>query len=128
MSEVGEARDVVRGMSGAAQPATELRPAAARFARDDMLSAIEALIDPGALVLTLWCVALIVEGDLAPAYLILSIIAFSLTFPGTSRLQRPLIRMAADIAFGWAWIAGLLLLTGFATRYIREVSDAAVVT
>ena len=128
MSEVGEARDVVSGASGSAQPATALRPAAARFARDDMLSAIEALIDPGALVLTLWCVALIVEGDLAPAYLILSIIVFSLTFPGTSRLRRPLLRMAADIAFSWAWIAGLLLLTGFATRYIREFSDAVVVT
>ena len=102
------------------------RRAPGHIATDDFLSAIEAMLDPGVLVATLWGLALWFEGELAPAYLILSVIVFSITFPGTSRLQLPLRRVFTDVLFGWIWIAALLLLTGFATRYIREFSPAAI--
>jgi putative colanic acid biosysnthesis UDP-glucose lipid carrier transferase len=102
------------------------RRAPGHIATDDFLSAIEAILDPGVLVATLWGLALWFEGELAPAYLILSVIVFSITFPGTSRLQLPLRRVFTDVLFGWIWIAALLLLTGFATRYIREFSPAAI--
>ena len=102
------------------------RRAPAHFATDDLLSAIEAMLDPGVLVATLWILALWFEGELAPPYLILSVIVFSITFPGTSRLQLPVRRVFADVIFNWLWIAALLLLTGLATRYIREFSDAAI--
>jgi putative colanic acid biosynthesis UDP-glucose lipid carrier transferase len=96
------------------------------IATDDLLSAIEAVLDPIALVATLWGLALWFEGDLTPSYLILSVIVFSITFPGTSRLQWPLLRVCTDVLFGWLWIAGLLFLTGLATRYIREFSVDAI--
>ena len=102
------------------------RRAPGHIATDDFLSAIEAILDPGVLVATLWALALWFEGELAPAYLILSVIVFSITFPGTSRLQFPLRRVFTDVLFGWVWIAALLLLTGFATRYIREFSAEAI--
>ncbi len=104
------------------------RRAPAHFATDDLLSAIEAMLDPGVLVATLWLLALWFEGELAPPYLILSVIVFSITFPGTSRLQYSVRKVFTDIAFNWVWIAALLLLTGVATRYIREFSDAAITT
>ena len=104
------------------------RRAPAHFATDDFLGAIEAMLDPGVLVATLWVLALWFEGELAPPYLILSVIVFSITFPGTSRLQYPMRKVFTDIAFSWIWIAALLLLTGAATRYIREFSDAAITT
>jgi putative colanic acid biosysnthesis UDP-glucose lipid carrier transferase len=102
------------------------RRAPGQIAADDFLSAIEAVLDPGVLVLSLWGLALWFEGELSPPYLILSVVVFSITFPGTSRLQLPVLKMATDVVFNWAWIAALLLLTGFATRYIREFSDAAI--
>ena len=104
------------------------RRAPGQIAADDFLSAIEAMLDPGVLVASLWCLALWYEGELAPPYLILSVIVFSITFPGTSRLQFPIRRVFTDVAFNWLWIAVLLLLTGYATRYIREFSDAAIST
>ncbi|MBL8381613.1 MAG: undecaprenyl-phosphate glucose phosphotransferase [Burkholderiales bacterium] len=102
------------------------RRAPAQIATDDLLSAIEAILDPGVLVVSLWALALWFEGELQPAYLILSVIVFSVTFPGTSRLQYPIRRVFTDVIFGWIWIAALLLLTGFATRYIREFSPEAI--
>ena len=104
------------------------RRAPAQIATDDLLGAIEAMLDPGVLVATLWLLALWFEGELAPPYLILSVIVFSITFPGTSRLQYSVRKVFTDIAFNWVWIAALLLLTGVATRYIREFSDAAITT
>ena len=104
------------------------RRAAAQIATDDLLGAIEAMLDPAVLVASLWALAFWFEGELAPAYLILSVIVFSITFPGTSRLQVPLRKVFTDVVFNWIWIAALLLLTGLATRYIREFSDAAIST
>jgi putative colanic acid biosynthesis UDP-glucose lipid carrier transferase len=104
------------------------RRAPGHIAADDFLSAIEAVLDPGVLVLSLWGLALWFEGELSPPYLILSIVVFSITFPGTSRLQWPVRKVVTDVVFNWAWIVALLLLTGYATRYIREFSAAAINT
>ena len=49
--------------------------------------------------------------------MILSVIVFSLTFPGTSQLRLPILRMVFNIYFQWLLIAGLLLLIGIATEY-----------
>ncbi|MFN0164375.1 MAG: undecaprenyl-phosphate glucose phosphotransferase [Burkholderiales bacterium] len=115
----------IEGAGGARN--TARRPHA-QIAGDDLLSAIEALLDPAVLVASLWVVALVYEGQLPPAYLILAVIVFSITFPGTSRLQFSVRRVITDVVFTWTWIAGLLLLTGVATRYIREFDEAAVLT
>ena len=90
--------------------------------KGNLLSLIETSMTPLVLVLSLWGCAWYVDGDIAPAYLILSVFVFALTFPGTSRLEAALHTVVFDIVVNWIWIAGLLLLMGWATRYIKEFS------
>jgi putative colanic acid biosysnthesis UDP-glucose lipid carrier transferase len=93
-----------------------------------MLSAVEAILDPMALALSLWLVSAGIEGELLPPYLILAVIAFSITFPGTSRLQFSLRRLVFDVLYSWFWVALLLFFLGFATGYIAEFSSQALIT
>ena len=43
-------------------------------------------------------------------------------------MQRSIGRVILDIAINWAWVAGLLLLTGFATGYISEFTQIVIIT
>ena len=96
------------------------------FGRSHVFTVIEAALDPMVLVFSLWALALFFENAVGPAYLILSVIVFSLAFPGTSQLRLPILRVIFNIAFQWLWIAGLLLLTGFATEYLYRFPLAVV--
>jgi putative colanic acid biosysnthesis UDP-glucose lipid carrier transferase len=91
-----------------------------------VFTAIEAALDPLVLVFSLWALTFHFENSVRPPYLILSIIVFSLTFPGTSKLRLPLWKALFNIIFHWIWIAGLLLLTGFVTEYFYRFSTAVI--
>jgi putative colanic acid biosynthesis UDP-glucose lipid carrier transferase len=95
---------------------------------NNMLSAVEAILDPAALALSLWLVSDGLEGELLPPYLILAVIVFSITFPGTSRLQFSIKRLVFDVLYSWFWVVLLLLFLGFATGYITEFSSQALIT
>ena len=95
---------------------------------NNMLGAVEAILDPAALILSLWLVGTGIEGELLPPYLILSVIVFSITFPGTSRLQFSLKRLVFDVLYSWFWVVLLLLLLGVATGYMAEFSSQALIT
>lgn len=97
----------------AAQPA---------LGKDNLLGMLESSVRPAALVFSLWGLAWHFEGEVLPAYLILSILVFALSYPGQALLQSSRFAMLADIAVNWLWIAGLLFITGWATGYIREFS------
>ena len=86
--------------------------------RSYLFRMIESALDPVILILTLWTLALYFEGSIKPPYLILSVVVFSLTFPGDSRLRLSVERMIFNILFHWFWIAGLLIMVGFATDYL----------
>jgi putative colanic acid biosysnthesis UDP-glucose lipid carrier transferase len=101
-------------------------PRALGLGSSQVFTAIEAALDPLVLVFSLWALAFHFEDSVRPPYLILSIIVFSLTFPGTSRLRLPLLKVLFSIIFQWAWIAGLLLLTGYVTEYFYRFSMAVV--
>ncbi|MDQ3061031.1 MAG: undecaprenyl-phosphate glucose phosphotransferase [Pseudomonadota bacterium] len=94
--------------------------------RSHIFKVIESALDPLVLVLSLWALAYYFEGSVRPPYLILSIIVFSLTFPGASRLRLSVGKLVFNILFHWVWIAGLLLLTGFATDYIYRFSSGVI--
>lgn len=96
--------------------------------KDNLISAIEAGLEPGVLVLTLWAIAIYFEGDLPPTYLVLSVLVFAVTFPGTSRLHSSWWQLSANVLINWLWTAALLLLTGFATHYFQEFSRDALYT
>jgi len=95
---------------------------------NNMLSALEAILDPAMLTLSLWYVSASIEGELLPPYLILAVIVFSVTFPGTSRLQYSIKRLIFDVLYSWFWVALLLFFLGFATGYIAEFSIQALLT
>jgi len=93
-----------------------------------LLSTIEDLIDPVVLVLSLSFIAILVEGDLLPSYLILSMMVFALTFPGVSHLRSSLMHLIFDISFSWLWIAALVFLLNIATRHHQEFSIEVLIT
>jgi len=97
-------------------------PRSMGLGRSHLFTAVEAGLDPLVLVFSLWALAFYFEGSVRPAYLILSVIVFSLTFPGSSQLRLPVWKMFSTIAFNWIWIAGLLLLTGYVTEYFHKFS------
>ena len=102
------------------------RRAAASLGRDNLLGIFEILLDPCILVISLWTIAIVLEGELDPAYLILSVIVFSITFPGASRLHSTTWRTITDVFFNWIWTALLLVAVGVATRYINQFSLATI--
>jgi putative colanic acid biosysnthesis UDP-glucose lipid carrier transferase len=105
------------------------RPVPAPIGRDNILGSIESLVGPSALVFSLWALALYYfDGQLPPPVLILSVLVFALTFPGPTHLQSTLGRVMLDIAFNWAWIAGLMFAMGIATGYIREFTRDMLLT
>ena len=97
-------------------------PRSMGLGRSHLFTAVEAGLDPLVLVFSLWALAFYYEGSVRPAYLILSLIVFSLTFPGSSQLRLPVWKVFFKIAFHWIWIAGLLLLTGYVTEYFHKFS------
>jgi hypothetical protein len=64
-------------------------PRSMGLGRSHLFTAVEAGLDPLVLVFSLWALAFYFEGSVRPAYLILSLIVFSLTFPGSSQLRLP---------------------------------------
>lgn len=96
--------------------------------RSHIFKVIESALDPLVLVFSLWALAYYFEDSVNPPYLILSVIVFSLTFPGASRLRLSPARLLFNIVFHWVWIAGLLLLTGFTTDYIYRFSRSVIAT
>jgi len=96
--------------------------------RDQILNLIEILLDPLVLVFSQWAVAFWIEGHLTPKDVILSLIVFSLTFPGTTRLTMPPWRALRHIALGWLTLSGLLFVFGYASRYLTEFDPDFLLT
>ena len=111
-------------MSSAA--AVSKQTASASLGKYNLLSVFVSILTPTALLLSLWGVCFYFEGELPPPYLLLSVLVFALTFPGESRLHKPLRTVGFNILLNWVWVAGLLFLTGFATGYLREFYDKAL--
>ncbi|OQW86626.1 MAG: undecaprenyl-phosphate glucose phosphotransferase [Rhodoferax ferrireducens] len=100
----------------------------ASLGRDNLLSLIESIIGPSVYVFSLWALAYFFDGSIEPPYLLLSIMVFAVTFPGQARLQSSIYTMILDITLNWIGIAGLLLVIGITTGYIREFSQQALFT
>ena len=111
-----------------AVPVTFRRAIRLSLGRDQLLNVIEIFLEPLVLVVSLWVVALAIEGRLGGHNMILSLIVFSLTFPGSSRLTMPPWRLLRHIALNWLAISGLLLLFGYGSRYLEYFDRAALVT
>ena len=95
---------------------------------DKLLHAIEVVLEPAALALSVWLVGFGFEGQLSPANLILSALVFAFAFPGTSRLQSSFGQLVTEILFGWFLLVCTLLTLGFITGTLGEFSRHAMLT
>ena len=108
-------------------PAPPSAAEAAALAQSRLLMALEAILEPLVTVLSLWFLVWFFEDDLSPAWLVASVVAFALAFPGRSLLRAPPDRVLVSILLAWGWTAGLLLAMGFATGHIHDFSASIVV-
>ena len=81
-----------------------------------MQATLDPLVAIGALLLSAFAFGKTFEGP----YLILALIVFSLTFPGTPTKGTSLSALAGDVASSWFVVVGLLLLIGWATRTLNS--------
>ncbi len=74
------------------------------------------MVDPTVAIVTLLACASLYEQPFDGPYLILALIVFSLTFPGSAPRRETLSTLAGDILTSWLVVAALLVLLGWATR------------
>lgn len=97
-------------------------------ARDQMLQSLEIMSGPLAVVLSLWLTAWWFEGGVAGKYVILSLIVFSLVFPGSVHLTRKPWSVVRHVIWGWVTIAGVLVLLGYITGYLAYFNENVLIT
>jgi len=86
---------------------------------DRLVSLIEISLDPLLLVFSLWAIALLIDGRLAPQHVILAVVVFSLTFPGPAYLARSAGSVARHIIVGWLALFGLLFFFGYVSGFLQ---------
>lgn len=77
-------------------------------------------IDPLLMVLVLYAVAIFHEGELTPAYIVLSILTFAISFPGAWVIQPHLLNDIKSTLGQWSMVASILLIFGYVTRYVYD--------
>jgi len=87
-------------------------------AKISLLSLGNAFLDPLLIILTLLGVSAQAGESFDRSYVILSLIAFSLSFPGEARQNKSIRGAALDIAIGWVGIATILFFFAYATGYL----------
>jgi putative colanic acid biosynthesis UDP-glucose lipid carrier transferase len=86
---------------------------------------VEAVLEPAVAEGTLLLMTLAFGEPFGGPYLILALILFSLTFPGSASASATARALAVDVLTGWLVIIGLLLLIGWATQTLGSF-DARV--
>jgi putative colanic acid biosynthesis UDP-glucose lipid carrier transferase len=97
------------------------------ISRDNLLQTIEVLLEPFVVILCTWGIGMLDEGEMPPQYLILSLILFTMTFPGRSTLNLPLWRLIRNTLVSWMSVAFLLLFFAYAARFGQYFSSQAIV-
>ena len=104
--------------AGIATPIAFRKAGRMSIGRDRLLNVLEMALEPLVLVLSLWAVALAVEGRLGAPHMILALVVFSLTFPSEARLSQTPWRLVRNVLVGWLALSGLLFFFGYATNYL----------
>ncbi len=96
------------------------------MSRDNLLQTLEALLEPLVVVSCAWVIGMLDEGEIPPSYLILSLILFTMTFPGRSSLNLSLWRLIRNTLVNWISIAFLLLFFAYASHFLQYFSPSAI--
>lgn len=83
-------------------------------------------MDPLSLIASLLLLMWWFRDDQVAHYAVLAVLVFSMTFPGKSLVQESIAGCLQEVAFGWLWIAGLLILFGLATDLYRPFPIAVL--
>lgn len=87
------------------------------LSRDNILVILESIVEPLIIVLTLWGIAIWVDSELNPMYLIVSVIVFSLTFPGNTKINVAPFKIIRNILVSWLITASIVIAFSFATNH-----------
>jgi len=87
-------------------------------------AAIAPLVTIGALLIS----AMVFDEPPKGPYLILALIVFSLTFPGSAPKGATIRALASDVLASWLVVVGLLLFIGWATRTLDSFDPRVVYT
>ena len=99
---------------------------AAELGHSKLLNALEAILEPVVTVLSLWALVWYFEGEVSSAWLIASVVAFALAFPGRQQLRLTPEQVFVGTVLTWSWTAGLMLVMAFATGHITDFSRMVV--
>ena len=88
-----------------------------------LLRATESMLEPSMAVLALWLLVGWLDGGMTPAWLLVSVLAFALSFPGRPRQHARPRAAGAGIVADWLWVAGLLWLAGLLTGQLAMFSS-----
>ena len=75
----------------------------------------ESLVDPLALLVSLFVLMLWFRDDQYPHYAVLGVLLFSLSYPGKSLVQESVRGSVREVLLSWLGIAGLMMVFGLAT-------------
>jgi putative colanic acid biosynthesis UDP-glucose lipid carrier transferase len=81
---------------------------------------VEMFLDPLSLILSLIACALYFGDTVDARYVVLSLVVFSLSFPGSSLLSMRPRRVVRQCVINWMLIAFILLFFGYASQYIEN--------
>src|SRR4051812_16162198 len=110
----------------AAPPPAPALPGPAVFSHSRLLRAFEAFVEPFATVVSLWLLVWFLEGQIAPRWLVVTVLAFALAYPGRPQLRASPGRVISDTVLAGAWTCGLLLAMGYATGHLDAYSRDVV--
>ncbi|WP_020167583.1 MULTISPECIES: undecaprenyl-phosphate glucose phosphotransferase [Methylotenera] len=88
---------------------------------------IKILVDPVLMIAMLFFFALMDEGRLGSHYIVLSIMVFALSFPGTWGNAQSLSKDVMATLSQWFLVVGILLFFGYATAYLPMFSQQVVI-
>ncbi len=81
---------------------------------------IKILIDPVLMIATLFCFAIYYEDKLASQYVVLAIMLFALSFPGTWANSKSFRNDVLNTVLQWFSVLGLLVFFGYATGFLNH--------
>lgn len=87
---------------------------------------VEMFLDPFSLILSLIGCALYFDDAVDARYVVLSLVVFSLSFPGSSLLSMRPRRVVRQTVINWLLIAFILLFFGYASQYIGNFPTEVV--
>ncbi len=87
---------------------------------------IRILIDPVVMVATLFCLAIYYEDKLTSQYVVLSIMLFALSFPGSWVNSKSFKAELFDTFSQWFLVLGILLFFGYATAFLDHFPEDVI--